>query len=388
MAKPAGPSCNLACDYCYYLSKNRLFGSTAKIMDDATLERFIKSYIEAQAMPVVQFTWHGGEPTLRRLDFYRKAMALQRQYAGGRRIENCLQTNGTLLNEEWCRFLRDNNWLVGISIDGPEEFHDEYRHTPQGKGTFRKVLSAIRMMQRYGVEWNAMAVVNDFNAEHPDEFYDFFKSIGCRYIQFTPIVERVMPDGKLASGDVEGGSLTPMSVTPAQWGNFLCRIFDRWVKEDVGKVFIQIFDATLAGYVGAEPGLCTMGKDCGHAAVIEHTGDMYACDHFVFDSHYLGNINSQSVVEMMMSERQHAFGARKQATLTRQCRACRYINMCNGECPRNRFAHSADGEKGHNYLCEGYRKFFSHTERHFRFMADELAAGRAPANIMEEIKRW
>lgn len=382
MAKAAGPACNLACDYCYYLSKSELFGHGRTHMDDSTLERFIKSYIEAQTMPVVQFTWHGGEPTLRRIDFYRKVMELQRKYAGGRRIENSLQTNGTLLTDEWCRFLRDNAWLVGISIDGPEEFHNEYRRTPLGKATFNKVMAGIRLLQRHGVEWNAMAVVNDYNADYPAEFYNFFKEIGCRYLQFTPIVERKSADGSLASGITPGGELTPMSVTPRQWGDFLCGVFDLWVREDVGRMFVQIFDATLAGYVGEEPGLCTMGRNCGHAAVMEHNGDVYACDHFVFDSHYLGNINSQSVTEMMMSERQQAFGASKQAGLTRQCRECTYLAMCNGECPRNRFGISRTGEAGHNFLCEGYHRFFAHSEPYFRFMADELKAGRAPANVM------
>ena len=383
MAKPAGPACNLACEYCYYLEKAGLYPAPGrKYMSDETLERYIKSYIEAQTVPDVQFVWHGGEAMLRPLDFYRKAMELQQRYAGGRRIENCLQTNGTLLNDEWSRFLHDHGWLVGISIDGPQEFHDEYRRSRDGKPSFLKVMRGINLLKKHKVEWNAMAVVNDFNADHPAEFYNFFKSIGCQCIQFTPIVERTTPQGNLASGSGEG-ELTPFSITPEQWGRFLCEIFDLWVKEDVGRVFVQIFDATLANYVGVEPGLCTLAPHCGHAGVMEHNGDVYCCDHFVFPEYKLGNIHTSSVVEMMGSRKQQEFGAAKQGSLPSQCRSCKWHKLCNGECPKNRFAVTSDGEAGLNYLCQGYRKFFAHTEPYFRFMADELAGQRPPANVMK-----
>ncbi len=234
MAKPAGPGCNLACEYCYYLDKADLYTARgAKNMSDETLERYIRSYIEAQTLPSVQFTWHGGETMLRPVSFYKRAIELQKRYARGRHIENCIQTNGTLLTDEWCRFLRDNGWLVGISIDGPQEFHDEYRRARDGKPTFHRVMRAIDMLNRYGVEWNAMAVVNDYNADYPDEFYNFFKQIGCRFIQFTPVVERLSTDGRIAAVS-SPGELAPFSVTPEQWGNFLCRVFDLWVKADVG----------------------------------------------------------------------------------------------------------------------------------------------------------
>ncbi len=233
MAKPAGPACNLACEYCYYLEKSGLYPSQdRKYMSDATLERFIRSYIEAQSMPAVQFTWHGGEALLRPLDFYRRAMELQKRYAAGRRIDNSLQTNGTLLTDEWCRFLRDNGWLVGISLDGPEEFHDEYRRGRDRRPSFQRVMRGVNLLKKHGVEWNAMAVVNDYNADYPEEFYDFFKSIGCQYLQFTPIVERMLPGGGLASGSDKGSAVTDFSVSPQQWGEFLCRVFDRWVKAD------------------------------------------------------------------------------------------------------------------------------------------------------------
>lgn len=387
MAKPAGPGCNLACEYCYYLEKAGLYPARGvKNMSDETLELYIRTYIEAQTMPAVQFTWHGGEATLRNLDFFRKAMELQRRYAGGRRVENSLQTNGTLLTDEWCRFLRDNGWLVGVSIDGPEEFHDEYRRTRDGRPTFHKVMRGIKLLNQYGVDWNAMAVVNDYNADYPEEFYRFFKEIGCPYIQFTPVVERLSPSGALLSGGQQGGEPTALSVTPEQWGEFLCRIFDIWVKEDVGKIFIQLFDATLANYMGVMPGVCTMAAECGHAAVMEHNGDVYSCDHFVFPEYKLGNIHTSTPTEMIYSERQRAFGRVKSDGLPGQCRSCRFLRLCHGECPRNRFMTTADGEPGLNYLCDGYRRFFAHTEPYFRFMAEELRNERPPANIMAAIR--
>lgn len=391
MAKPAGATCNLACEYCYYLEKKDLYSRRERpYMSDATLERYIRTYIEAQTTPSVEFVWHGGEPTLRSLDFFRRAMELQKRYAGGRTIANCLQTNGTLLTPEWCRFLHDNGWLAGISIDGPAEFHDEYRRTPAGKPTSTAVMKGIQLLKQYGVEWNAMAVVNDYNADHPLDFYNFFKNIGCRYLQFTPIVERLKPDGHLASPLDATGEVTPMSVTPQQWGNFLCAIFDEWVRKDVGQIFVQIFDSTLANWVGVSPGVCTLDTNCGHAAVMEHNGDVYSCDHFVFPQYRLGNIHSDTVIEMMGSERQLQFGAAKSATLPRQCRQCRWLFACHGECPKNRFTLTADGEPGLNYLCSGYRRFFSHVAPYMDYMRTELAGRRSPANVMrmvEEIER-
>lgn len=384
MAKPAGPSCNLACEYCYYLEKKKLYSDKPRhLMSEATLEQYIRTYIEAQTLDHVEFVWHGGEATMRPVEFYRKAMELQQRYAGGRTIVNSLQTNGTLLTPEWCRFLHDNRWLVGISIDGPQEFHDEYRRTPAGKPTFLSVMKGIRLLQQYNVEWNAMAVVNDYNAEHPLEFYRFFKEIGCRYLQFTPIVERVLPEGRLASPLDAGGEITEMSVTPEKWGAFLCAIFDEWVKQDVGRVFVQIFDSTLANWVGMPPGVCTLDECCGHAAVMEHNGDVYSCDHFVFPQYRLGNIHTDSVIEMMGSDRQLNFGTAKRDTLPKQCRECRWLFACHGECPKNRFATTADGEAGLNYLCNGYRRFFEHVAPYMDFMKEEINAHRPPANVMK-----
>lgn len=392
MTKPVGALCNLACDYCYYLEKSKLYQDNPKhIMSEELLEKFIKEYIESQTMPQVLFTWHGGETLMRPLSFYQKVMELQRKYARGRTIDNCIQTNGTLLNDEWCRFFHDNHWLVGVSIDGPQEFHDEYRKNKQGKPSFMKVMQGINLLNKHQVEWNALAVVNDFNADYPLDFYHFFKEIGCRYIQFTPIVERIVrhSDGRHLAAVEEGNDekLADFSITPEQWGNFLCTIFDEWVKNDVGKYFIQLFDATLANWVGEQPGICSLAKTCGHAGVMEFNGDVYACDHFVFPQYKLGNIYSQTLVEMMYSEKQLQFGRNKFDSLPSQCKECQYLFACNGECPKNRFCKTATGEPGLNYLCKGYYQYFDHVAPYMDFMKKELLAQRPPANIMEAIRR-
>lgn len=365
MLKPVGAACNLACNYCYYLEKSNLYKHQPKRqMSEELLERFVKDYIEAQTMNEVVFTWHGGEPTLRPLSFYQKAVELQKKYAGGRIIHNSLQTNGTLLTDEWCRFLKANNWLVGISIDGPEAFHDRYRRDSQGRPSWQKVMEGIQLLQHYGVEWNAMAVVNRYNADHPQAFYRFFKSIGCQYIQFTPIVERNMQhaDGRhLASiGDATDAPVTDFSVTPEQWGSFLCGLFDEWVKQDIGRVFVQIFDSMLANWVGVAPGTCIYAKECGHAGVMEFNGDVYSCDHFVFPQYKLGNINEHTLIEMLYGEKQRRFSQLKYNKLPRQCKECRWAFACHGECPKNRFVNDRYGNPGLNYLCEGYRRFFEH----------------------------
>ncbi len=390
MAKPVGAACNLACRYCYYLEKKDLYPAQKRtLMSEQTLERYIKLYIEAQTTPHVQFVWHGGEATMRPLDFYWKALEFQRKYGRGMQIENCLQTNGTLLDDEWCRFLHDNGWLVGLSIDGPQEFHDEYRRDRAGKPTFLKTMRAVNLLNKHKVEWNAMAVVNDYNADYPVEFYRFFKSIGCRYIQFTPIVERVDGCGRLAAVTDRrpGLQVSEMSVSPQQWGNFLIGVFDEWVKEDVGTVFVQLFDSTLANWVGVEPGVCTLARTCGHAAAMEWNGDVYSCDHFVFPGYKLGNIHTSTFVDMMGSERQLRFGEDKRSSLPGDCRECRYLFACNGECPKNRFESSSTGESGKNYLCEGYKKFFAHVAPYMDFMAGELKAERPPSNVMRHFHR-
>ena len=389
MLKPAGSLCNLRCKYCYYLEKNELYkDSRNHIITDELLEKFIKEYIEAQTMPEVLFTWHGGETLMRPVSFYKKALELQRVYGRGRRIDNCIQTNGTLITDEWCQFFKENNFLVGVSIDGPQEFHDEYRKTATGKPTFRQVMKGINLLNKHGVEWNALAVVNDFNADYPLDFYHFFKEIGCHYIQFTPIVERIIDraDGlTLAPGMQEGGRMADFSVTAEQWGDFLCAIFDEWVHHDVGNYYIQLFDATLANWVGQAPGICTMARECGHAGVMEFNGDVYSCDHFVYPENKLGNLHSQTIYEMMNSPKQKEFSKMKHLMLPQQCKECYFLFACHGECPKNRFVKDKYGNPGLNYLCSGYHKFFTHVAPYMDFMKNELDHHRAPANVMNHI---
>ena len=391
MLKPAGAHCNLACKYCYYLEKNNLYqNSHSHLMSDEMLEQFTREYIEAQTMPQVLFTWHGGEPLMRSIDFYKKALALQKKYAHGKQIDNVIQTNGTLLTDEWCEFFAKNHWLVGISIDGPQEYHDHYRVTPAGKPSWEKVMQGISLLKKHRVEWNAMAVVNAYNAEHPLEFYHFFRDNGCQYLQFTPIVERLTEheDGRtLASlADDREIPLADASVTPQQWGNFLCTIFDDWVRHDVGKTFVEIFDCTLANWMGVLPGICAYSKECGHAGVMEHNGDVYSCDHFVFPEYKLGNIREQSLIDMLYGEKQQAFSRLKHTSLPRQCKECDMEFACHGECPKNRFEKDKYGEPGLNYLCQGYYQYYSHVAPYMDFMKRELLAQRPPANIMNVLK--
>lgn len=392
MLKPAGARCNLACTYCYYTGKDSLYEEKMPhCISDDLLERFTREYIESQTQREILFTWHGGEPLLRPLSFYRKAVALQRRYARGRVIDNCIQTNGTLLTDDWCRFFKEQGWLVGISIDGPRRFHDACRCNHRGGSSFAQVMRGIELLNKHGVEWNAMAVVNRLNADYPLEFYRFFKEIGCRYIQFAPVVERIKstPHGLVLAhvGEADGCTLTPLSVTPRQWGDFLCALFDEWVRADVGQYFIQHFDATLANWVGEPPGVCTLSSLCGHAAVMEWNGDVYACDHFVFPAYKRGNITTHTLVEMLYGEEQLQFGRDKTGTLPAQCRSCRYLFACHGECPKNRFVRTSSGEPGLNYLCDGYFRFFEHVAPYMDFMRDELLAGRAPAGVMRVVDK-
>lgn len=359
MLKPVGARCNLACEYCYYLSKKQLYADQPRhIMSEELLEHFIQEYIAAQSTSEVMFTWHGGETLLRPLSFYRRAVELQRKHANGKIISNALQTNGTLITEDWARFLHDEGWLVGVSIDGPQEFHDEYRRTAQGGPSWVKVRKGIDLLNRFSVEWNAMAVVNDYNGDYPIDFYRFFRDdLQCRYLQFTPIVER-MADGSPA----------PFNVGSRQWGEFLCAIFDEWVAhEDVGEMFVQIFDATLANWVGVVPGVCTLAHSCGHAGVMEWNGDVYSCDHFVFPQYKLGNLHDRHLAEMMYSPQQEAFGRMKYESLSDTCRQCPWLFACHGECPKNRIL-----PDGRNYLCEGYRLFFEHVAPWMDEMSEKL----------------
>lgn len=371
MVKPVGSSCNLSCSYCYYLSKEK------GRMSDALLEEFIRQNTEAQTQPEILFTWHGGEPLLLPLIYYARALELQQKYAHGRHIDNCLQTNGTLLNDEWCQFFREHNFLIGISIDGPEPMHNTFRQD------FEHTLRGIRLLQKHGVEWNAMATVNSRNADNPIEFYHFFKDLGCKYLQFTPVVERTNPQQapeSVAMNSEEwakNASITTESVEPLQWGRFLTGLYDEWIKEDVGSIFVQLFDATLANWVGQPPSLCSMSSLCGLSPALQPDGSLYSCDHFVFPSYKLGNIHHQTIAEMMYGSQQQRFMQTKVDSLSQRCRECDYLFACHGECPRNRFLSGNE-----NYLCEGYRMFFRHVSPTMNFMAQELAAGRAPSNVM------
>lgn len=375
MLKSIGATCNLGCTYCYYLEKKELYPEKGKtLMSDELLERFIIQYIEAQTMQPILFTWHGGEPLMRDISFYKKALELQRKYARGKQVTNTLQTNGTLLNDKWCEFFRENNFLIGISIDGAKPFHDKYRTTKDLRPTFDHVMRGINLLKKHNVEYNIMGVVNDFNIDYPLEFYQFFKDIDSHYIQFAPIVER----------DSEG-NVTEWSVSPEKWGDFLIAIFNEWVKKDVGTYFVQYFDSALANWVGVNPGVCIFAKNCGHAGVMEFNGDVYSCDHFVYPQYKLGNIKTQTLTEIMYSKQQIDFGLAKSESLSSKCKQCKYLFACHGECPKNRISKTQSGEEI-NYLCAGYYKFFKHIDPYMSFMKKELEAQRPPSNIMDTFK--
>lgn len=376
MLKPAGSRCNMACQYCYYKQKGN------GMLSEQLLEEFTRQYLQAQTVQQVLFIWHGGEPLLMPIGYYRKALEMQRRYANGLHIDNCIQTNGMLLSDEWCEFLHDNHFLVGISIDGPQHMHDAYRHNGAGHASWTDVMRAIHLLQRHQVEWNAMATVNHISAQQPLSFYRFFRDIGCQYLQFTPVVERLDEHSSLMAGSDEGGTLAPYSVTPEQWGTFLCAVYDEWVRRDVGTIFVQTFDATLANWIGEAPGVCSLSASCGSAAVMEADGTLYSCDHFVFPHYRLGNIRQHTLTEMLYGEQMMQFSKMKQSALPRQCRECPFLFACHGECPRCRFMRDRYGDYGLNYLCSGYKKFFQHVSADMDYMKKELMAGRAPANIM------
>lgn len=394
MTKPMGSKCNLDCTYCFYLEKERLYpGSSGFRMKPEVLEAYIRDYIAAQPGPVVSFAWQGGEPTLAGVDFFRTAVALQQRHAGGKTIENAFQTNGTLLDDEWGAFLAENRFLVGLSIDGPAHLHDAYRVDRGGQPTFAAVMRGLEVLKRHRVEFNTLTTVHRKNSRQALEVYRFLRNLGSGYMQFIPIVERnaaetdesglwLAPPPEQADATALDDQVTEWSVRPAEFGQFLCTIFDEWVQRDVGRIFVQQFDAALANWVGQPAGVCIFSEKCGRALAVEHNGDIYSCDHYVYPRYKLGNLMNQSLAALVDSPAQTAFGDAKSATLPRYCRECPVRFACHGECPKHRFIQTPHGEPGLNYLCAGYKKFFTHIAPAMSTMAALLGNGRAPADIM------
>jgi uncharacterized protein len=394
MAKPIGPICNLDCRYCFYLEKDRLYPARESWpMSGEVLRSYIRQYIESQDRPVVSFAWQGGEPTLLGVEFFRQAVSIQREFAQGKRIENSLQTNGVLLNDEWGLFLREEGFLVGLSIDGPRELHDRYRVNQGGGSTFNAVLRGLEVLQRHQVEFNTLTVVQNHNSHYPLEVYRFLKQAGSQYLQLIPIVERetlaALPGGlTLVPPDSPGNAkVTPWSVEPRQYGKFLMAVFDEWIRRDVGSTFVQLFDVALQAWCGFEPGVCVFAKTCGRTLALEHNGDLYSCDHYVYPENRLGNIMESPLSSLVHSPPQIKFGLDKLDALPRYCRQCEVRFACNGECPKHRFLQTPAGEPGLNYLCAGYQAFFRHIDPYMRFMAEELRGERPPANVMAWVHR-
>lgn len=381
MIKPRGPICNLDCAYCYYLSKEQLFPGSDFVMSDELLEDFTRQYIRSQRVPQVTFAWQGGEPTLLGVDFFRKAVAFQRKYAPpGMQVENAFQTNGTLLDDSWGEFFQENHFLVGISLDGPPGLHDRYRRDKGGQETSGKVLRGLNILKKHRVDFNILCTVHAENVAHPLEVYRYFRDeLGASFIQFIPIVERGNK-----TGFQSGTRVTERSVDGRAYGDFLIAIFDEWVRQDVGTVFVQMFDVALAHWMGATDGLCIFDETCGLALALEHNGDLFSCDHYVEPKSRLGNITQSGLGELVASYKQMQFGWAKRDTLPRYCQECEVRFACNGGCPKNRIRHTPDGEPGLNILCEGYRTFFNHIDPAMRRMSDLLRHNRLAAEITRE----
>ncbi|MBN1510086.1 MAG: anaerobic sulfatase maturase [Sedimentisphaerales bacterium] len=380
MAKPTGSRCNLACDYCFFLKKEHLYPGSEFRMSDEVMESYIRQTFEAHQAPEATIAWQGGEPTLMGLDFFRRAMAAERKYVRpGMRIENTLQTNGVLLDDQWCRFLHDNNFLVGLSLDGPRLRHDAYRHDKAGHSVFDQVIQAVRLMQKHKVEFNILCTVSAANSLYPLEVYRFFRDeLKTPYLQFIPIVERANE-----SGFQEGQAVTERSVRPEQYGRFLIEIFDEWIKRDVGRMFVQTFDGVLASWLLGGSSLCIFQPTCGRSVTLEHNGDVYSCDHFVEPRHLLGNIMQTPLADLVSSDKQQEFGQAKSSALPGACRQCEYLFACHGECPKNRVLATPDGEPGLNWLCAGLKAFFAHTREPMKVMADLLRQGRLAEEVMK-----
>ena len=376
MVKPAGSACNMDCSYCYYLDKAVQDGGKEAVMSDALLEEYIRQYLEANKVDTVTFCWHGGEPLLLGLVFYRKAMEFQKKHAGGKKVVNTIQTNGTLVDAEWCKFFKENDFLVGISLDGPKDVHDAFRLDKQGRPTWDRVMESVRMFKEYGVEFNTLSVVTSLCEGRGKEIYRFFKSIGSHYMQFLPAVEHVVDRPEfhrpvIVPPEAEGARLAPWSVSAEGYGQFLCDIFDIWRKGDIGTYYVQMFDATLAQYCHVQPGVCSMCETCGDSLVVEHNGDVYNCDHFVYPSYLLGNIGEKHLADIYSDPKRFRFGVAKRASLPKDCMRCRWYFACRGECPKHRFAKGLDGGPK-NSLCEGLKMYFEHTRPLFEEMRDNI----------------
>ena len=391
MAKPHGAICNLDCTYCYYLEKENLYAGSGRDfrMSSEVLETYICQYIQSQPAQRVSFAWQGGEPTLLGIPFFERVVELQKKHAGGKAVDNAFQTNGTLLDDAWGEFLARHNFLIGISIDGPEEIHDAYRVDKGGKPTFARVMRGLGILKKHGVQFNTLTVINRKNSYFPKQVYRFLKEIGSKYLQFIPVVEQVAKEPN-ANGLVllkpysrQPTVVSDWSVEPLQFGRFLQEIFDDWVTRDVGQIFVQVFDVALESWYGAPQSLCVFAPTCGSALALEHNGDLYSCDHFVYPDNRLGNIMQTAMTNLVNSSQQTRFGNAKETGLPSDCRQCDVRFACNGECPKHRFTQTASGEYGLNYLCAGYKHFFHHIDPYMRFMAEELRNDGAPARVME-----
>jgi uncharacterized protein len=392
IAKPIGPICNLRCDYCFYLEKESLYPEGERWrMSDETLEAFVRQYIEAQpeAVDEIDFAFQGGEPTLLGIDFFRRVLKLQEEHArAGMRIHNSLQTNGVLLDDRWCEFLAEHDFLVGLSIDGPINLHDDYRRDQQGRGTFYRVSRALRRLFRHGVAFNALTCVHRGNADHAVRVYRFLRDAGIQFIQLIPVVRPLEdPSAGEPAKDARPEELVrPPSVLPEQYGRFLVEVFDEWVYQDVGRVFVRDFEQALAAWLGVTPALCVYTRHCGRAAALEHNGDLYRCDHFVGPPHKLGNIHQTPIKELVNSAGQEQFGLDKERGLPEVCRRCGYLFFCRGGCPKDRFLRTPDGQPGLNYLCRGYKMFCEHIDPYMKAMAAEVQAGRPAAGVMYQLR--
>ena len=382
MVKPVGSLCNMRCKYCYYLDKAALYNNHQPQMDDALLESYIRANIEGNNSPVIAFAWHGGEPLLAGKDFFRKAVALQQRYAEGKTVENSIQTNGLLIDDEWCQIFRDNNFLVGVSIDGPESIHDAHRVDAGGNPTFARVMKGIERLYRNRVEYNTLTTINIHSEGRGAEVYNYLRQISV-FMQFLPVAE-LLCDGRVQSPESEGADIAPWSVSAKGFGEFMCDVFDIWVKNDVGRRYVQLFDATLALMVGVQPSVCSLCETCGSGLTVEHNGDVYCCDHFVYPEYKIGNIHTNRLADLAYCDRQFEFGVAKRALLPRECRHCKFYNLCHGECPKHRFIADNTGEYGKNYLCDGYRMFYEHTESAMTRMKELILAGKPASDIMTE----